>query len=237
MDSDGEDAASDVPRLARAVGRREAPSWRFAPGAPNAAKGEPSGISIMPMSRSTDSSRGREIRSGNFSVIPAEQLRRIVARQRDMEPLRGGDPESPNSRTATLPINRARRIAGSSKMNIVSLVMHGLSAIAVHADVVATRAIVGSLVIAIAGFLAIATSLVLKFALHLSHARVGDDGNRLIDDDRAAGGDAIWLIRLSSAVSCITDAASFLAAMLHDLRSGGSSTLLEGRPVQRLPRA
>jgi hypothetical protein len=45
-----------------------------------------------------------------------------------------------------IPIPRGRRIAGSSKMNFVALVSHGLSAISVFGDIVGVRLLIMSLV-------------------------------------------------------------------------------------------
>jgi polyisoprenyl-phosphate glycosyltransferase len=46
-----------------------------------------------------------------------------------------------------VPIDRARRIAGHSKMNFVSLVAHGLSAMAVFAEIVGVRLLVSTCVL------------------------------------------------------------------------------------------
>jgi polyisoprenyl-phosphate glycosyltransferase len=44
---------------------------------------------------------------------------------------------------ATLPIDRGHRLTGRSRMNYVSLVIHGLSAFSVFSEVVATRILIG----------------------------------------------------------------------------------------------
>jgi hypothetical protein len=49
----------------------------------------------------------------------------------------------------TIPAERGYRIAGRSKMNLASLVMHGLSAISVHMDIVAVRLFLASIVLII----------------------------------------------------------------------------------------
>jgi hypothetical protein len=81
---------------------------------------------------------GQDITFGNFSLIPAPQLKRLSC-----------VPSLWNHFAATVlrsrlplsfvPCARGRRYAGKSKMNFVSLVVHGLSAISVFADAMLTR--------------------------------------------------------------------------------------------------
>ena len=49
----------------------------------------------------------------------------------------------------TIPSERGSRVHGISKMNLVSLVIHGLSGLAAHADVVVVRAFLGILSIGV----------------------------------------------------------------------------------------
>jgi len=84
---------------------------------------------------------GRRLDFGNFTLLPASALTRIVH-----------SPDLWNHYPATLmrsrvPIHRVRvdrgtRYFGTSRMNFVSLVNHGLSAIAVFVDVVFVRLLV-----------------------------------------------------------------------------------------------
>jgi polyisoprenyl-phosphate glycosyltransferase len=87
---------------------------------------------------------GVTVRVGNFSVLPPRYLDALSVM-----------PELWNHYAAavfrsrlpliTIPIPRGRRIAGKSKMNFVALVSHGLSAIAVFADIVGARLLTASL--------------------------------------------------------------------------------------------
>jgi len=87
---------------------------------------------------------GRSLDFGNFTLLPASALTRIVH-----------SPDLWNHYPATLmrsrvPIHRVRvdrgtRYFGESRMNFVSLVNHGLSAIAVFVDVVFVRLLVVAL--------------------------------------------------------------------------------------------
>ena len=81
---------------------------------------------------------GRRVEVGNFSVIPFELLSRLV-----------GVSEIWNHYAAavfqarlpvdTVPIPRAPRLKGTSKMNFISWVTHGLSAISVYGETVGVR--------------------------------------------------------------------------------------------------
>jgi hypothetical protein len=88
---------------------------------------------------------GLSVRVGNFSILPRGYLSTLVTA-----------PELWNHYAASVfrsglpftmvPIPRGYRIAGTSTMNFVTLVTHGLSAISVFGDIVGTRLLIGSLV-------------------------------------------------------------------------------------------
>jgi glycosyltransferase involved in cell wall biosynthesis len=81
---------------------------------------------------------GVAVRVGNFSVLPPRALGTLMAA-----------PELWNHYAATIyrariphtsiPLPRGSRLAGRSKMNFVSLLVHGLSAISIFGDVVGAR--------------------------------------------------------------------------------------------------
>jgi polyisoprenyl-phosphate glycosyltransferase len=81
---------------------------------------------------------GRGVKVGNFSIVPKDRLASLVvvselwihyaaAVIRSRQPWTG------------VPTERGTRLDGPSKMDCVSLVVHGLSAISVYSDVVFTR--------------------------------------------------------------------------------------------------
>jgi hypothetical protein len=77
---------------------------------------------------------GRGIRFGNFSAIPFEFVRRLTA----MSELWGHYAATViNARIPyrTVRLARGRRLAGTSRMNLESLVFHGLAAVAVYQTV------------------------------------------------------------------------------------------------------
>ncbi|MBO0930735.1 glycosyltransferase [Fibrella sp. HMF5036] len=81
---------------------------------------------------------GRIITFGNFSLIPPHQLQKLVHVSEIWNNYPGGVIRSRLSYMA-IPIERGNRLAGNSKMNFVSLVLHGLSTISVLMDTTAVR--------------------------------------------------------------------------------------------------
>lgn len=81
---------------------------------------------------------GKVITFGNFSLVPARQLRKLSYVSEIWNNYPGGVIRSRLPYTA-VPLERGRRLAGESKMNFVSLVLHGLSAVSVLMDTTAVR--------------------------------------------------------------------------------------------------
>lgn len=86
---------------------------------------------------------GRAIRFGNFSVVPRRILRRLVVVSEIWNHYAVG---AMKARVPYLEVdtNRGTRLSGASKMNFVSLVTHGLSAISVYGDIVGVRLLLGT---------------------------------------------------------------------------------------------
>ena len=83
---------------------------------------------------------GSAISFGNFCLIPPENLERIVYFQEIWNHFAAGIMYS-NLKWKTVPTNRGKRYAGKSHMNLISLVLHGLSAISVYTEIVFVRLI------------------------------------------------------------------------------------------------
>jgi hypothetical protein len=89
---------------------------------------------------------GQRIRFGNFSLLPFSLLERIVAM-----------PDLWNNYAAalvkarlpmrTVACDRGARLEGKSKMNLVGLVVHGLSAISVYNETFGVRALLASVLV------------------------------------------------------------------------------------------
>ncbi|WP_219725283.1 glycosyltransferase, partial [Fischerella thermalis] len=139
MDSDGEDDPKDIPKLvykcreenyskivfARRTQRSE--TWLFK-------------VFYKIYKYLFKLLTGEYIEMGNFSIIPFESLRRIVVVSEIWNHYAAGILKARIPFT-TVPCKRSSRITGQSKMNFVSLVMHGLSAISIYGDVIGTKAL------------------------------------------------------------------------------------------------
>lgn len=87
---------------------------------------------------------GDRVRVGNFSIMPSSYLRTLVVMSELWNHYAAAFFRSGLSFT-TIPIPRGYRIAGRSRMNFVTLTVHGMSAISVFGDVVAVRLLIGSM--------------------------------------------------------------------------------------------
>jgi hypothetical protein len=142
MDADGEDAPADINKLA-------ARSLE-----------EPDKIIFAERNKRTESLlfrsfyviykllfkllTGKVITFGNFSLIPQSRLQNLVRVSEIWNNYPGGIIKSRIPYDSVL-TNRATRLAGESKMNFVSLVLHGLSAISVMVDTTAVRILIFSI--------------------------------------------------------------------------------------------
>lgn len=101
---------------------------------------------------------GKTISFGNFCVVPLKSLKRLVYASEIWNNFPGGAIRS-KLPYGTLDLDRGKRLAGESKMNFSSLILHGLGAISVHVDVVAVRVVIFSfvlIVLSIVGMLVVA---------------------------------------------------------------------------------
>jgi hypothetical protein len=156
MDSDGEDDPRDVPRLLQqcqaekyqkivfAERSKRSESWAFR-----------FFYAIYQLLHRLLT--GQRVRVGNFSVIPRPRLASLVGVAEIWNHYAAAVFKS-RQPCCGIAACRAPRLAGRSRMSFVSLVIHGLSAISVHADVVGVRLLIASLtgiLLAAAGLAAI----------------------------------------------------------------------------------
>jgi polyisoprenyl-phosphate glycosyltransferase len=87
---------------------------------------------------------GVRVQVGNFSILPAAHLNTLVVVSETWNHYAAAVFRS-KLPFIMIPIARGRRIDGSSQMNFVSLVGHGLSAISVFGDVVGIRLLISSI--------------------------------------------------------------------------------------------
>ena len=112
---------------------------------------------------------GKVITFGNFSLIPQSRLQNLVRVSEIWNNYPGGIIKSRIPYDSVL-TNRATRLAGESKMNFVSLVLHGLSAISVMVDTTAVRILIFSIMMS---GLAIAFIFVILFLKLIGNATPG----------------------------------------------------------------
>jgi polyisoprenyl-phosphate glycosyltransferase len=137
MDGDGEDAPSDVPRLLARLR-------------------EQGGTRIIFAARTRRSENlvfragyqafkivhlvlvGLQVKVGNFSAIPRRHLERLVVISEVWNHYAAAVIKArlPHD---TIDTTRGRRLAGRSSMNLVSMVVHGLSAMAVYGEIIGVR--------------------------------------------------------------------------------------------------
>ncbi|QJW92219.1 glycosyltransferase [Spirosoma taeanense] len=110
---------------------------------------------------------GKVITFGNFSLIPARQLRKLAHVSEIWNNYPGGVIRSRLPYTA-VPLERGRRLAGESKMNFVSLILHGLSAVSVLMDTTAVRLVLFCVLMVAAMVCGIGVVLWLKFFTNTS---------------------------------------------------------------------
>jgi hypothetical protein len=111
---------------------------------------------------------GIPVRVGNFSLLPAAAVTRLVSMAELWNHYAGAAARSrfPLQR---LPLDRGSRVLGQSKMGgVVPLVTHGIAGIATFHDVVATRLLIASSGAAVALAAAMLTVLVIRFETSLA---------------------------------------------------------------------
>jgi polyisoprenyl-phosphate glycosyltransferase len=86
---------------------------------------------------------GIPVRVGNFSVVPAALLARLVVVSELWNHYAAAVFKARLPRD-TVPTERSPRLYGKSQMNFVALVAHGLSALSVHAEVIGVRLLVAT---------------------------------------------------------------------------------------------
>jgi len=104
---------------------------------------------------------GKVITFGNFSAIPYPNLRKLVHVSEIWNNYPGGVIRSRLPYTA-IPLERGRRLAGESKMNFVSLILHGLSAVSVLMDTTAVRILIFCVLLATTAGVGIALVLLAR---------------------------------------------------------------------------
>jgi polyisoprenyl-phosphate glycosyltransferase len=160
MDGDGEDRPEDLPRLLQAS--KESPSAVVCARRARRSESVLFKLFYALYKLTFGNLTGVRIDFGNFCLIPSALLRTIAAQPGIWNHLAA---TLTRSRVPLVKIDtdRGARFAGKSKMSFVSLVVHGLSAITVYADVVLVRLLLATGVLAGAAFLGLLAVLGIRF--------------------------------------------------------------------------
>lgn len=160
MDSDGEDAPADVPRL---LARLEEEGGRKVVFAERARRSESAVfVAFYTLFRSLHFlMTGERVRVGNFSAIPRRRLSSLVVVSELWSHYAAAVFKSRQPFCA-VPTARAKRLAGKPQMNFVRLVVHGLSAISVFSDVIGVRLLVATLLLTLVALAGIAATVAIR---------------------------------------------------------------------------
>ncbi|MHB8138223.1 MAG: glycosyltransferase [Smithellaceae bacterium] len=165
MDADGEDKPEDIALLidasikkpnhiifAQRVKRSENHFFKLGYGVYKALYGLLTGMSIS---------------FGNFCLIPRNLLDNVVHHSEIWNHFSAGINRS-RLPLSVVPTERGKRYTGDSKMNLVSLILHGLSAISVGTDVVAVRLLILTLWLIALGIFGLVAVVSIKFLTDLA---------------------------------------------------------------------
>lgn len=137
MDADGEDAPEDIPRLWETFRKDEGRSVVFAARA-RRSEGPLFCIGYYLYQVLYYTLTGSSVDVGNFSLIPAPLVSRLVTSS-DLWSHYAAAVFHCRVPWVSIPTARAHRLDGGSHMNLVSLIVHGLSSISVFSDQVGAR--------------------------------------------------------------------------------------------------
>jgi glycosyltransferase involved in cell wall biosynthesis len=166
MDGDGEDDASDVPRL---VARSREDGGRRIVFAERTRRSESAIFRIFYVLYKLLHVllTGSSVRVGNFSVIPRARLTSLVVVTKMWNHYAAAAFHS-RQPIVTIPSHRAQRLRGKSSMNFTRLVIHGLSAISVYSEIVAIRVLIVTIVLIFLDLLAISSIIYIRLATKLA---------------------------------------------------------------------
>jgi hypothetical protein len=146
MDGDGEDAPDDVPRLVAALRANHGQRIVFAE---RQRRSEDLVFKAFYAAYRFGHRllTGIAVRVGNFSIVPAAQLERIVVVSELWNHYAAAVFNAALPRE-TIPARRRNRVTGASRMNFTALATHGLRALSVHAEIVGVRLLIFTIVTA-----------------------------------------------------------------------------------------
>lgn len=159
MDGDGEDKPEDIEKLLHAVKSNN--QITFASRASRQAGRRFKWLYFL-YRMSFRAMTGKNISFGNFMLLPKTAAYRLVHMNEIWNHLAGAIIKS-RMPYSTIPLHRGRRYSGESKMNFTSLALHGLGAIGVFIDIIATRLLVFTIAMIGISFIGIIAIIAIKF--------------------------------------------------------------------------
>ncbi|HLY47106.1 MAG TPA: glycosyltransferase [Stellaceae bacterium] len=165
MDSDGEDRPSDIAALL--AGSRDNPGAIVVAG--RAKRSEPAMFRLWYRLYKLlfYLLTGQRICFGNFSLLPMPAVRRLVHMPELWNNLAASIMRSRLS-YVSVPTTRGVRLAGRSRMNVTSLIVHGLSALSVQTDMIFVRVLLAALAIALTAGLGIVAVAAIRLGTDLA---------------------------------------------------------------------
>ena len=166
MDADGEDKPEDIPVLLQELQKNQPPAVVFAQRMrrTESLKFKLGYACFKVLHRMLT---GRPCDVGNFSVIPAVWLKRLVCSS-ELWIHYAAAVACSRLPIVKVPCNRGQRYAGQSHMKLTSLIVHGLSAISVFGETVGVRICIALGAVSSLTVLALLTVLYLRFMTDLA---------------------------------------------------------------------
>ena len=165
MDSDGEDRPEDIATLLAAS--REQPGHVAFAGRSERSEGRGFRLSYFIYRHLFGLLTGRAIKFGNFVLLPMAAVRRLVHMPELWNHLAAAIMRS-RLRYITVPTVRGSRYAGRSRMGLISLIVHGLSAMSVYTDMIFVRVLIATGVVACLALVGIMIVTALRLATDLA---------------------------------------------------------------------
>jgi len=165
MDSDGEDRPADIERLL--AEHKNQPGFIVFASRTKRREGPWFNLFYQVYRLIFRVITGSKISFGNFCIIPGSLIAKLVHVPEIMSHLASAVIKS-KLPTVSIPIERGKRLAGGSKMNYVSLIFHGFSAISVHLEMSSVRIIVASLGLGLLALLGIIAVVVIRYFTDLA---------------------------------------------------------------------
>ena len=162
LDSDGEDKPEDIPELVNSLIETGSSKIVFAKRSKRS-EGFTFRAFYFIYKYVFKMLTGKVIDFGNFSCIPKSFMKRVVFQPELWNHYSGSIIKSriPISKVDT---NRGVRYFGSSKMNLINLILHGLSSVAIYMDVVTIRLLIFSFAAIVFGGLSMFILFIVKYA-------------------------------------------------------------------------